>query len=121
MTIIRCRREGESHVLTLTGHAGYAPAGGDIVCAGISALAFALWGWLGQRGALEEAAEGSGSLTLRFRADRESDVALSMALLGWQIIAETYPHHAEVDRAPGDRADKREQTAGKEHTRCTNT
>ena len=40
MTRIRVLKENGKVILTAEGHSGYAPAGEDIVCAGISALMF---------------------------------------------------------------------------------
>lgn len=42
MTRVCYEYNGHSYTLTCRGHAGYAPAGQDIVCAGISALCGAL-------------------------------------------------------------------------------
>lgn len=42
MTKVNYERKGYFFSLTCQGHAGYAPAGKDIVCAGISALCGAL-------------------------------------------------------------------------------
>ncbi|MBR2315615.1 MAG: ribosomal-processing cysteine protease Prp, partial [Clostridia bacterium] len=38
--------EGDTHTLTVKGHANYAEYGKDIVCAGVSALVQALIGWI---------------------------------------------------------------------------
>lgn len=42
MTKINIKRQGDSYEITLEGHAGFREAGKDIVCAGISTLAFTL-------------------------------------------------------------------------------
>ena len=42
-------RAGERRI-TVSGHAGYAPAGQDIVCAAVSALTYALAGYLEETG-----------------------------------------------------------------------
>ena len=39
-------RKGGRHHLHISGHAGYAAPGEDIVCAGISAIGYALMGYL---------------------------------------------------------------------------
>mgnify|MGYP000010881616 CR=1 FL=1 len=38
MTTITHTRQGTRHTLTAVGHAGYAPAGQDVVCAAVSTL-----------------------------------------------------------------------------------
>ena len=58
-------REEDRHRLTVDGHAGYAEHGRDIVCAGVSAISFALLGYLQQCDAeMAECAGGAGSLTI---------------------------------------------------------
>ena len=46
MTHIRYRADGRAHSLELCGHANYAAEGPDIVCAGLSAITYALMGFL---------------------------------------------------------------------------
>ena len=49
--MIRVRFDGAQ--MTVSGHAGYAPAGRDIVCAAVSALVCALAGYLEETGQAE--------------------------------------------------------------------
>ena len=114
MIHIHYHRGGSRHHIHITGHAGYAPAGSDIVCAGVSALSFALLGHLRQTGTAAEAACRKGELTLRCDRYDETDVAFDMALTGYQLIAKTYPQYVEVDIMPHQEADTR-KGAGKEH------
>ena len=114
MIRIHYSRDGKTHQLHITGHAGYAPRGQDIVCAGISALSFALLGHLRQTGTAAEAACRKGELTLRCPVGTQTDSAVSMALTGYQLIAKTYPQYVEVDIMPHQEADTR-KGAGKEH------
>jgi len=93
---IRYQLTGGQHRLTITGHAGYAPAGSDIVCAGVSALSYALLGYLRQTGTAAEAACRKGEMKFRCGADQQADSAFSMAMAGYQIIARTYPQYVEV-------------------------
>ena len=88
------------HRLEISGHAGYAPAGSDIVCAGASALACALVDYLHQY------AEGtqvlrreSGEVLLTCPVSGRADTAIELALTGFSRIAEAYPRYAEVDRS----------------------
>ena len=116
MIHIHYQRDENTHHLHICGHAGYAEHGRDIVCAGVSALSFALLDYLRQTGTpVEEAACRRGRLDLRCRGGEQADSAFDMALCGWRQIAETYPQWVEVDITPRQEAGKREQTAGKEH------
>ena len=103
----------DHHHLHIAGHAGYAPAGSDIVCAGVSALSFALLGYLRQtNAAVEETACSRGALMLRCKGGGQADSAFSMALAGYQIIAETYPQHVEVDITPSEKGEEKERHHG---------
>ena len=92
---------GGRHTLTVKGHAGEAPAGQDIVCAGVSAIVQALGGVLRlmsghgdvrplvirmDSGDAEIAAEGS-----------EADAVFLMALVGLEQIRMTYPERVAID------------------------
>lgn len=84
------------HRLTLKGHAEYGPRGGDIVCAGVSALVYAMLGSI----------EPMGGEIIRYRMDggdadilcRGGDGAVLTALTGLEQIAEKYPRNVEVIR-----------------------
>lgn len=90
-------REGDRHRLTVDGHAGYAPAGSDIICAGASAISFALLGYLQQCDAeMTECDVSAGSLTVDCRGGERVAGAFDMALCGWLNIAANYPHHVDV-------------------------
>lgn len=89
-------REGDRHRLAVDGHAGYAPAGSDIVCAGVSAISFALLGYLQQCEVEAEISGGGGSLTIDCRGGELVAGAFDMALTGWLQIAKNYPQCVEV-------------------------
>ena len=89
-------REGDRHRLAVDGHAGQAPRGHDIVCAGVSAISFALIGYLQQRETEAQISGGAGSLAIDCRGDERAASAFDMALCGWLQIAANYPHHVEV-------------------------
>ena len=95
MITIDYRPFGAYHRLRISGHAGYAPHGQDIVCAGVSAIAMALLDHLHSVTGLQ-ADCSSGELCLRCPRGTAADGAMEMALAGWRRIAGTYPHHAEV-------------------------
>lgn len=42
MTTVTVSKKGTKYIFSAEGHSGYGPAGQDIVCAGVSALCFAL-------------------------------------------------------------------------------
>ena len=90
-------REGDRHRLAVDGHAGQAPRGHDIVCAGVSAISFALLGYLQQCDAeIAECAGGPGSLVMDCRGGELVAGAFDMALTGWLQIAKNYPQCVEV-------------------------
>lgn len=84
--------------ISITGHAGYAEPGQDIVCAGISALGQTLLL------SLEELTEDNysalasdGELCIKFRT--LSDVAKALKesfLIGCKAIAESYPDYVRI-------------------------
>lgn len=98
--------EGLSCCLEAAGHAGYAPAGQDIVCAGASTLMQALVYLLAgdanaQTGAWDE--PDGPRLTVRAQAPCEPWVqgAFEMAKAGFTLLAERYPDNlrfADVSR-----------------------
>jgi uncharacterized protein YsxB (DUF464 family) len=80
------------NAITLTGHAEYAPTGRDIVCAGISALHYALTAYLGQFNAYK--------IDIKNLSSKQKG-AVDSFVLGAEGIAETYPECVAVrdDRA----------------------
>lgn len=102
-------KRSEKLYLTVNGHAGYAPKGYDVVCAGISSLCGAL---VCQLEALESMGLASGlSYELGdgyFRCgvdgEREGGTrdhalqAFSFALRGIRLIEEGYPSHVKLCR-----------------------
>ena len=105
------------HHLEIKGHAGYSEQGGDIVCAGVSAITYTLLGFLNNR---EDdiwhlrAHTESGNAAVTCTGDHHIDTAFEMAVIGYAQIANQYPDNVTLHiSAPG--GDSREQTAGKEH------
>lgn len=70
--------------LELRGHAGYAPAGADIVCAAVSILAETL------ARSLPSGSSRQGSGFAMFRFPEDSPQA-RFVLLGLRLLAESYP------------------------------
>ena len=100
MIRIEHSREGDRHRLTAKGHAGYGPRGADIVCAGVSALTYALLASIEKLGGtILEAWVTSGDTKIVCRG---GDGAFAVALCGMKEIARKYPQHVEViDAAQG--------------------
>lgn len=90
-------REGNHHKLSVKGHAGYASHGNDIVCAGVSAISYALLGYLNQAGCdISEARADSGDLLIDAAGGEMTAGAFDMAMIGYLQIARKYPQYAEV-------------------------
>lgn len=100
ITVACSTRQGE-HALTVTGHACYNP-GNDIVCAGVSAITFALLGWLLNSGADYSAHYESGECAIRCRRTRDTDTAFDLAVIGFAQIAECYPDNVTIEIADAD-------------------
>jgi uncharacterized protein YsxB (DUF464 family) len=94
MTRINYCREGELHRLSIKGHAGQAEKGRDIVCAAVSALAFALLGYLIANNAQIDAIQADdGEIGIDCRG---GDEAFAMAVTGFTQIAEAHPQYVEL-------------------------
>ena len=81
------------HHLLIRGHANAAPHGHDIVCAGVSAIAFALLGFLERQGGTDPAPEvTSGKLDIFSLVDDDrTAAAFEMAVIGLEQLALHYP------------------------------
>lgn len=98
MIRIDYNREGDRHLLKVSGHAGYAEYGQDIVCAGVSAVSFALLGFLEAEGVrLDTAEAGSGALDVACIGTDRVDAAFDMAIAGYRLIADNYPEYTDVN------------------------
>lgn len=98
MIRIKYNRDDGRHFLTVTGHAGYAEYGQDIVCAGVSAVSFALLAFLEQEGVRFDTAEAvSGALDVACMGSDRVDAAFDMALAGYNLIADNYPDCVDLD------------------------
>lgn len=86
-------RAGERRI-TVGGHAGYAPVGQDIVCAAVSALTYALAGYL------EETGQAARSDIRRGYADIEGakgcGAAFALVRCGMEQLAAAYPGCVEM-------------------------
>ena len=88
------RKGSHHHTLTVHGHAGYDDTGRDIVCAGVSAISYALLGYLYHVGyVVEDVKTESGDLSLSCVG---GDAAFDMAMVGYLQIARAYPQCVDV-------------------------
>lgn len=97
MTKVRYKITEERHELAISGHAGYANAGEDIVCAGVSAIGYALLGFLrNEREAkgLSTLVEGGNLLICASGGERVA-AAFEMAYIGLAQISKTYPQYVD--------------------------
>lgn len=82
--------------IQIRGHAGYAPAGSDIVCAAVSALYETLKSLLKEKAAVHEA-DGSARLILDpDQTGPEEECYLNFFLSGIQGIEKAYPQHVQL-------------------------
>lgn len=94
------RAEEDTHSLVVTGHAGYAEKGADIVCAGASALVQALIGWLENNPCDIECIsmdDNAGEVIIIVRGGEDVAAVFYMTAIGLEQIANTYPDYVEID------------------------
>ena len=92
--------EGNTHTLTVLGHANYAEYGKDIVCAGVSALIQALIGWAENHPHIIECViidDQSGEVIIECQGEEDVAAVFYMTAIGVEQIAETYPNHVDID------------------------
>ena len=96
----RYETDGTRHSLSLRGHAHYDEYGKDIVCASVSAIVYALLGWMENNPSdLEDVSTSveSGSVLIECFGGGYAAVAFSMAAIGLEQVAYTYPDHVAID------------------------
>ena len=99
MISVHYRRDGNSHLLTMDGHADYDGHGSDIVCAGASAIVCALLGWLENNSDDFECCDEdvhSGSLRLYCEGGERTATAFEMMIIGLLQIEDSYKDHIEI-------------------------
>lgn len=104
MIRVDVKRVGERAEVSITGHAGYAPAGSDIVCAGVSSLFYALANELfcleeqqgGCHGVTVENKEGMGKIGAHIRGGSKAEGALEMFLSGIELMAHEYGDYISI-------------------------
>ncbi len=84
--------------ITITGHAGYAENGKDIVCAAVSALTETFIASVEELTADElKAVTGPGNAIIEYKELTErANVLLGSFFIGLNMIAATYPEHIKI-------------------------
>lgn len=101
MIEVRYTSRRSLHELSVKGHAGYAEPGSDIVCAGVSAITYALLGFLDAnegeaRDVVTDVREGS--VTISCEGTTRISAAFEMAMIGYEQIAAMYQGYALVNK-----------------------
>ena len=90
-------RVGDTHTLSVQGHAGWSQHGNDIVCSGVSAISFALLGYLHHAGGdIADTQTDSGYLHVVCSGGELIAGAFDMAVIGYLQIAKKYPQCVDV-------------------------
>ena len=97
----RYRCNETAHSLLVVGHAGYSDSGTDIVCAGASAVVYALLGFLhnvrDKENRLTVSVESGETMVLWRGNQAEVAAAFHMAVIGLAQIAQKYPRYVTVE------------------------
>ena len=95
----RYTAEGNTHTLSVRGHANYDEYGKDIVCAGVSALVQALMGWIENKPYITADCTRSdgGEITIECQGDDDVASVFYMTAIGVEQIATNYPQHVQID------------------------
>lgn len=94
------RTEGNSHSLSVIGHANYAEHGEDIVCAGASSLVCALLGWLENHCEDIEYSNcevESGNVQIDVDGGERTAIAFEMTAIGLMQLADSYRDYVEIE------------------------
>ena len=94
--MIDIKIEKHKNLLTLSalGHAGYAPCGSDIVCAGVSSIIMGLCASLDDKHS--ETHISSGKAVIRTRHSRRAEYTFRFAEKALGLIAAEYPAHVRL-------------------------
>ena len=106
MIFVTAKREKDIYMLKVSGHAGYSDKN-DIVCAGVSAIVCALFGWVKNcphkikkvffMTPEEKLCQGSGEAELYLRAEDVFCPAFMTAVIGLAQIAHAFPDNVRVE------------------------
>jgi uncharacterized protein YsxB (DUF464 family) len=99
MTKITVTQDGYRRSLVMEGHADYSP-GDDIVCAGCSAIAYALLGWCKNFPSsvwdVEDMHDAEGDVVIKCSGDVRFMTAFDMAIIGLAQIAAKFPDNVII-------------------------
>lgn len=96
MTVVRYKVHDGKYEMSIYGHAGYAEAGKDIVCAGVSAIGYALLGFLRNTDCKGlRVITDSGNLAVSCKGGERVSAAFEMAYIGLLQIAQKYPQYVD--------------------------
>jgi len=98
MITVKADLEGDEMSFSMHGHANYNP-GNDIVCAGCSAICYALLGMLANlQDHIEslDTIEESGNVEVLCVGDEMTKMAFTMAVVGILQIEKKYPNYVRV-------------------------
>lgn len=99
--MIRAKYDEEALTLTVTGHAGSAPYGRDLVCAAASILMLTLERALQNEGLLGAESErwpGWARITCTEHGERARSV-FETVFTGYALLAEEWPEYVKTERA----------------------
>ncbi len=89
-------KEDDGFRVIITGHAGYAPEGQDIVCASVSSLLYATIGYLSTLKASKCRVHKLQKGYAEMSCSALGEEALRMTCIGILQVSEQYPHHVRV-------------------------
>lgn len=85
--------------LRISGHAGYAESGKDIICAGVSSIAYALLGYLENIDkTVQSEIEDGYMCVVSNSVDKRVESAFEMALTGLLQLENTYPEYINLKK-----------------------
>ena len=111
MTHVYYSKDKDRHELSAIGHANYDEQGKDIVCSAVSAINYALIGFLENSTGMYDYFIKDGFLTAWSDRSRKRDAAFEMAIIGLEQIAQQYPDNVTLHYISAIGGDSREETA----------
>lgn len=99
MVKVRFTREGNTAGLTVSGHAGYAPIGQDIVCAAVSMLSLTAAARISALEQVRELHMQEGSMELCCTATPQVLDVLATIRTGFELLADRYPSYISLTGA----------------------
>lgn len=102
MTKVTIWQEKDEHHIKIEGHAGYGEAGNDIVCAGISTLAYTMINELTnleKHGVMSSYQLTDGKIHIIFSGDEKIfEPVESVIITGFEMISENFPDNLTLTR-----------------------